>query len=297
MILQTAFLQFRAIPRSIACPLRRDSSIVVSWISKRYSSGTQTALGTAKPLSTPKNAPLRLKPASPPPTRADERFRKFNFQLSQSSGPVDIFKAPSHRSYMFGAYSTALFCYLYGGYNFYATSVDPIVKVAKWQEYTFAGVCVLMAAMGTVFLRRGANLIASITATRSQGQTQLLIKVRRMVPFRKQREIIATPDQISFSRQLVVPQAHMTEEGRVAAQKQWESHRAISKVSFFKAPLKKTSLALWRLFMSSRRLFTQEHFAYVKVAGHNTEFRMDTMGEVSPELLLLEKGARHGVLS
>nr|KMM69601.1 hypothetical protein CPAG_05916 [Coccidioides posadasii RMSCC 3488] len=223
--------------------------------------------------------------------------RKFNFQISQASGPVEIFKAPSHRSYILGAVSVATFCYLYAGYNFYTTSIDPLMQVAKWQEYTFAGICVVMAAMGTVFLRRGGNLIASITASRPQGQqTQLSIKVRRMVPFLRQREIIATPDQISFSRQLVVPHSQMSEEGRAAAQKRWESERAVSQMAFFKDPLKKTSQAFWKFFVNSRRLFTQEHFAYVKIKGQTADFRLDILGTFSSELLLLQKVALQSAL-
>lgn len=277
--------------RALSFPLRRDP-FIISRILKRNSSSGETVLGAAKPVSTLKTPVLRLKPAAPTPVRADERFRKFNFQLSQAPGPIEIYKAPPQRSYIFGAYSIAFFCYLYAGYNFYATSANPIVQVAKWQEYTFAGICVVMGAMGTVFLRRGGNLIASITASRSQGKTQLLIKVRRMVPFRKQREIIATPEQISFSRQLGVPYTRVSKEARVAAQKLMEAQHAVSQTPFFKAPLKRTSLALWRIFMNSRRLFTQENFVYAKIAGHKADFRVDTMGYLSPELLLLEMGAR-----
>ncbi|EAS28862.3 uncharacterized protein CIMG_07608 [Coccidioides immitis RS] len=277
--------------------LRRDPSSSCR-VFQRHSSGKRDVLASAKPVPTPKaSAALRLKPASPPSTRSDERFRKFNFQISQASGPVEIFKAPSHRSYILGAVSVATFCYLYAGYNFYTTSIDPLMQVAKWQEYTFAGICVVMAAMGTVFLRRGGNLIASITASRPQGQqTQLSIKVRRMVPFPRQREIIATPDQISFSRQLVVPHSQMSEEGRAAAQKRWESERAVSQMAFFKAPLKKTSHAFWKFFVNSRRLFTQEHFAYVKIEGQTADFRLDTLGTFSSELLLLQKVALQSAL-
>ncbi|KMU76586.1 hypothetical protein CISG_05729 [Coccidioides immitis RMSCC 3703] len=133
--------------------LRRDPSSSCR-VFQRHSSGKRDVLASAKPVPTPKaSAALRLKPASPPSTRSDERFRKFNFQISQASGPVEIFKAPSHRSYILGAVSVATFCYLYAGYNFYTTSIDPLMQVAKWQEYTFAGICVVMAAMGTVFLR------------------------------------------------------------------------------------------------------------------------------------------------
>ncbi|KAI1913141.1 hypothetical protein LOZ53_002614 [Ophidiomyces ophidiicola] len=128
------------------------------------------------------------------------------------------------------------------------------------------------------------------------GQTQLSIKVRRMLPFLKQREILVTPEQLSFSRQLVVPHEHLTEEGRIAAQKRWESQRVVSETPFYKAPLKKINLGLWMFFMNTRRLFTQEHFVYTKIAGKKSDFRMDTMGTLSPELFLLEKGTRQGIL-
>ncbi|EEP82808.1 predicted protein [Uncinocarpus reesii 1704] len=279
-------------PRSHARLLQGRASSIF----RRHASSKQAALKAAKPPSSTPNPPaLRLKPAAPPPPRSDTRFRKFNFDLSQSSGPVELFKAPSHRSYIFSAYSTAFFCCLFSGYNFWAISIDPIIKPDRWQEYTFGGICVVMSAMGAVFFRRGTNLIASITAARSEGQTRLSIKVRRIIPFLKQREIIATPEQVSFSRKLVVPNPKMTSEEMAATHRRWEAERVVAETPFFKAPLKKVNLGFWRFFRNTRRLFTQEYFVYVTIAGQKAEFRMDGMGTFSPQMFELEKSARGGV--
>ena len=147
--------------------------------------------------------------------------------------------------------------------------------------------------MGTAFLWRGTNLISSITATRSKDKSQLLVKVRRVAPFLRQREIVTSPSQLSISRRLVVPPSQITSEGWDEAQKQLQNQRALAKRGFFDAPISKISFSIWRIFMNARRLFTQEHFVYVTIEGHKGSFRLDTTGEISQDFYLLEKSLTH----
>lgn len=256
--------------------------------SRRFSPGLLRRYATNRGSSL--EPPLPLKPSS---RRLDERFREFDCRIAQHHGPVELFTAPSHRSYVIGAYSLATFCYCYTGYNAYITVFDPVAGVGRLEGILLGGACLVTAMMGTVFLSRGSNLISSITATRSQGQTQLLVRVRRMVPFLRQREIAARPSQMSLSNRLVVPLSQHNSEGWKEAQRQLENQRALEKKNFFKAPISKISFAVWRIFMNARRLFTQEHFLHLKIDGQKGSFRLDTTGEMSQHFFHLEKGMIH----
>lgn len=221
-------------------------------------------------------------PVREPPSSRLGRFERF---VSEHEGPVVLFKAPSHTSYIFGAYSVAAFCYAYAGINYYAIAIDPRLSVGGIEQILFGGICMVMAAMGTVFLLRGSRLISSVVATKSEGTTRLDFKVRRLVPFLKQREFSIHPSKLSCTRQVVVAPRNASQRA-MDQQKKAESD-ALAQTSFFKAPIKRSSYAMWKVFISARRLFSQEHFVHLKVEGQRGTLRMDTSGDVSNGFFLL----------
>jgi hypothetical protein len=114
-----------------------------------------------------------------------------------------------------------------------------------------------------------------------------------MVPFVRQREIVATPSQLSISRRFVANPALFSSEGWNGFQKPLEKQRAIAKTSFFDAPISKISFAIWRIFMNARRLFTAEHFLFIRIEGHKGSFKLDATGQISQDFHLLRKIVAH----
>ncbi|KAL1859259.1 hypothetical protein Plec18170_002375 [Paecilomyces lecythidis] len=198
-------------------------------------------------------------------------------------GEVVLYKAPSQRTYILGAYGMAAFCFSYAVYNSNITFRDPKFPLPVWQQSLFGGVCVIMSIMGTVFLFKTNRLIRTITAVHSNGKTVVRFSVRNFIPFRKPVEFDAVPRQIVFSRRVVVSPDAM---GPDAAERS-SRNDAVSKVSFFRAPFKKISFTLWKAFCSVRRLFTQEGFVVVEVDGRKGDLRMDLEGFVSNDLFLV----------
>ncbi|KAK2748354.1 hypothetical protein FQN57_001012 [Myotisia sp. PD_48] len=234
---------------------------------------------TAVPLKKPSQAAI-----------SNSRFRRFEWEISKLGGtPTCLYQAPGQRSYIVGAYSTATFCYAYAGYNFYTTSIDPLMRIGWYQELLFGGICFVMAIMGTVFFRRGFGLISQITAANTNGRTHLSIKVRRMLPFLKQRELLVTPAEVSVSKRIAVAERELTKEGFQESQNRLESQLKVDGSRFLQMPWKKVSLATWRIFQNARRLFTQENFVYVKIQGQKDTLRLDTQGAFSHEFHLLQK--------
>ncbi|GAB1213761.1 hypothetical protein ATERTT37_002914 [Aspergillus terreus] len=245
---------------------QQPKSVKPSTPSKTYSSGT---------YSPPEES---LKFAG----RRPEGFGKLERKVAKE-GKVLLFKAPSHRSYVLGAYGITAFCFAYSVYNSNAVFRDPVVPLPMWQQALFGGVCVMMSVMGTVFLFKTGRLIRTVNAVNVNGQTYLRFTVRSMIPFKKPYEFDTLPRQIAFSRRLVVtPETmHRMENPGIAQPEQ------PARTSIYKLPLTKMSQILWRVFRSVRQLFTTEDFILLEVEGQKGVFRMDSGGYVSEDFLVV----------
>lgn len=199
-----------------------------------------------------------------------------------ATGEVLLFKAPSHRPYVLTAFGLSGFCFAYSLYNSNAVFRDPLVPLPMWQKSLFGGICIVMSVMGTLFLTRTAFLVKNIKAVNSEGRMRVLFSVRSMVPFKKPYQIEAAPGDISFKRKLTVsPEA--------AKRYELDNRRLGQDIqddpSFMKSPVSALSFQLWRTFQSMRQVFTNEDFIIVQVAGRKTQFRLDSNGYVSNDLL------------
>ncbi|KAF9892885.1 hypothetical protein FE257_000474 [Aspergillus nanangensis] len=215
--------------------------------------------------------------------RRPEGFGKLERKVAKE-GQVLLFKAPSHRSYVLGAYGITAFCFAYSVYNSNAVFRDPVVPLPMWQQGLFGGICVMMSVMGTVFLVKTGRLIRTVNAVNVNNQTVLRFTVRSIVPFKKPYEFDAMPRQIAFSRRLVVTSDSVFSRTQSPGSDPSQTIEA-PKVSIYRAPLTKMSVLLYRLFRSVRQLFTQEDFILLEIEGQNGVFRMDSGGYVSEDFL------------
>lgn len=140
----------------------------------------------------------------------------------------------------------------------------------------------MMSVMGTVFLTKTGRLIKSVNAVSSNGQTYLRFTVRSMIPFRKAYEFDSLPRQIAFSRRLVVTPGSMNR-----AQPETPRDAKPTHTEILKAPAKKISVGIWKIFANVRKLFTQEGFILLEVEGQKGVFRMDSAGFVSEDFLVI----------
>lgn len=246
----------------------------------------------AKAAIKPKQQPIAYKPQPKVQAQSAEETLKFAGRRPEGFGKLErkvakegtllLFSAPSLRSYVLGAYGIASFCFAYAVYNSNAVFRDPLVPLPMWQQGLFGGICVMMSVMGTVFLVKTSRLIRSVHAVAVNGQTYLRFNVRSAVPFKKSYSFDVLPRQIAFSRRLIVsPSAQTARHAELAAGAQK------SQVSFFKAPLQKTSMIIWRLFRAVRQIFTQEDFILLEVEGQKGVFRMDSAGYVAEDFLII----------
>ncbi|KAJ5357921.1 hypothetical protein N7541_005079 [Penicillium brevicompactum] len=198
------------------------------------------------------------------------------------SGEVLLFKAPSHRAYVLTAFGLSGFCFAYSLYNSNATFRDPIVPLPMWQKSLFGGICIVMSVMGTLFITRTGSLVRHIKAVNSDGRMRVLFSVRSLMPFKKPYQIDVAPGDISFKRKLTV-------SPETAKRYELDSKRLGRGLQepprFFKSPVSAMSYQLWRTFQSMRQVFTNEDFIIVQVAGRKSQFRLDSNGYVSNDLL------------
>lgn len=273
--------------------LRHLSPHYFSTCVSRHATVKSSSLGAVKAAPSKFRA---SKLGSPMPAVAglNERFRAFNDFLSKAKGSVQLFNAPSHRAYVFSAYSTAIFCYVYTGWHLYTSFFDIKVDISRWIKGFFAGMCIVMGAMGTVVLRRGSNLVSAMSAVRSQGQTNVHIKVRRMIPFAKHKELVTTPEEISFSRSVLASPGLDASDRLGSVDQQWRARKEMHMLPFYKAPLKKISFASWSAFMNMRRIITQEYFVYMSLKDQKQTLRVDLTGDFAPVFRDLERGVFSG---
>ncbi|KAL4870834.1 hypothetical protein BDV12DRAFT_165317 [Aspergillus spectabilis] len=205
-------------------------------------------------------------------------FAKLERKVAKE-GELILFKAPSHSSYVLGAYGIAFFCFAYSIYHSNAVFRDPVIELPQWQKVATGGICIVMSAMGTVFLAKTGRLIKSVKAINSNGQAYLRFSVRNIVPFLKPKEFDVLPRQIAFTRRLVVaPDASRGQQAQ-------ESSNKTS--SILKLPAKKISKLMYSLFRSIRQIFTQEDFVLLEVEGQRGVFRMDSAGYISEDFLVV----------
>jgi hypothetical protein len=267
-------------------------SLTLRSASRCWSSGAIRHAQLSKPIA--QRPPAQPNPASHPKLshldkatlrfagRRPEGFGRLERKVAKQ-GNIVLFKAPSQRSYILGAYGIATFCFAYSVYNSYVTFRDPKAHLPTWQKTLLGGICVIMSVMGTVFVFRTSRLIKTLTAVDLNGRTYLRFAVRPMIPFRKLWVFDVSPREIAFARRLVVPPRRMT----LDAQTNRPGQKAIAELSFFQAPFKKLSFSFWKAFLSTRRLFTQENFIFLDVKGQKGSFRVDLNGYLSDDLLLV----------
>ncbi|KAL4810211.1 hypothetical protein BDV18DRAFT_130529 [Aspergillus unguis] len=211
--------------------------------------------------------------------RRPSGFAKLERKVAKE-GNLTLYKSPSHRGYILGAYGAAFFCFAYAVYNSHITFLDPLVKLPRWQQVMTGSICVVMSAMGTVFLMRTARLVKSVKAVSTNGQTSIRFSVRSIVPFKKPFEFDVLPRQIAFSRRLVInPEARRPEA--------LEAPTGSKFVAVMKAPTKYLSKFVYGLFRSLRQIFTQEDMILLEVESQNGTFRMDASGYISEDLFVI----------
>lgn len=275
MIPRSFTLRFGA----LKCPSNRiySSSRTFSSLTVRLAK-SQPRQPLSKPPTTPRNPPRN----SQPPLnykfmgRRPEGLGKFEQKVVQA-GRVLLFEAPSHSAYILGAYGVSAFCFAYAAIN---SSMNIGQNHPTWLKGAYISMCVVMSTLGTVFFARTGKLVKTITAVSSADGVKLLVDVRSMIPFRKPYTIQSTPRQLIFARKLAVDPRRTTPDGQLRPTPKMQ-------VSFFKQPLKAMNYHLFEIFLSFRRIFSQEDMILVELDGHSGSYRMDSNGYISNDIFAL----------
>lgn len=220
-------------------------------------------------------------PASPGLTkpgftrRLPQGFTLFERDVAKEKS-LRLYEAPNHRRYLFGCYSSAVALFAMA-VNFADIAYGRESKTPTWIKITNGVVSFVASIMGTIAILKSARLVKSLHAYRSKGQTYLRLTSRRLIPFMKPLTFDVHHSQITVAGRLVA-------SPEVARARRAEM-QPLMDVSFFKAPLKKTNLAFWRLFKGVRQVWTEEDFIKLRLEGQGGHFRMDLNGTPSKHLL------------
>lgn len=207
--------------------------------------------------------------------RRPQGFTLFEREVAKEKS-LQLYEAPNHRRYLFGCYTVAV-AFFAMAVNFADIAYRRESKAPTWIKITHGAVSFVASVMGTIAILKTARLVKSISAFRSHGQTYLRVTSRRLIPFAKPLTFDVHHSQVSVASELVA-------SPEVARATLAETQRLMG-VSFFKAPLKRTNLAFWRLFKGVRQVWTEEDFIKLTLEGQGGRFRMDSNGSISKHLM------------
>lgn len=239
---------------------------------------------TIPPKQPPKQAPTQPAPAKQALRQAlPGTAYAYIKQLAQRGGPTTLYEAPSHFWMKFGSWSTALFCFAYGGYTltFYLT---PPEGLAWWVGPSYSVIALVFAGVGTVFLLRTSGIVKTVRALpRSATQAgaaprvDMEVTVKSTLPLVRPRVVVAPVADVALKSRIVAPAEFMTPLEKVERKKEEarakEATRRYEMAHLFSAPFRHA----WRGAKSAvggvRQLFTGSGFGTLKVDGK--EYRLD----------------------
>lgn len=198
---------------------------------------------------------------------------------------VLLYKAPPLRTYVLSAYAIAAASIAQAVYTSEITFRDPIIPLQTWHKLTYGAVCIVMSAVGTVFLVKTFNMIKFVQAFDYHGRTLIRFGINRWCPFLRPRTVDVVPAQITYSRRLVTENT----QNPVRSTLETPRREPLTVKTFFTAPVKGVSRMLWRVFYSVKRTFTSEDFILVNIDGQNGVFKMDTQGPLSEDFFYVSR--------
>ena len=245
-----------------------------SW--KSFTSSARCAQSsTARPASKNPSKPTSesLKFAGRPP----EGLRLLERKVVKHKR-IPLYEAPSHRTYLFSAYSLATVAFACSVYNSYTTFHDPILPLQTWHKVAFGAAAVMMSVLGTAAVGRTFRFVKSITAVESNGGMRIRFVIRSPLPFMDPYKFEVLPRQVVFSRRLVAGADH---PGRPDIEVKKEP---LTVKTVLTMPLKKVNSFMHGLFRAMRQIFTGEDQLKVEVEGQGNPFKIDMKGYLSSDL-------------
>lgn len=241
-----------------------------------------------------------------------DALREFDRQFKANNGRIELYNARPHRKYIFVTCATATICFLFAGYHAQAVFLNGTEENSKWTKILWGAFCPVLVAFGVHALRRGRKLISGLTAVRIQGKPQLEIKVRRLLPFLKDRCVVTSMSQVSFKLRRLPAQApaqipktkkdgrEVPLLGQMYKEKAAERRQAAkdgktdqlsgsNALSFFKAPVKKTSVVVQEVVGDARSLIDWDAFTTLSIEGKDKglKYEWHPRSGMTPELVLL----------
>lgn len=239
----------------------------------------------AKPAA-PRQAPAKPSPAArtaPAATAKALPGTAYGYikQLAQRGAPMTLYEAPSHAWMRFGSWSTAIFCFCYGGYTltFY---LAPPEGLAWWVGPSYSVIAIAFALVGTTFLMRTNGIVKTIRAIpeasgAATARLNLEVTVKSTLPFVKPRVMTVPCEKVAMKSRIVAPAEFMTPLEKVEKKKEEaaakEARRKYEMAHLFSAPFRHAWRGAGSALRGMRQLFTGSGFGTLKVG--DASYRLD----------------------
>lgn len=248
--------------------------------SRFFSTGTRLCAAAPK---APKSPASRVpKPTLSKTGIAPSRYA-FIKSLATKPTPTMLYEAPSHFWFYFGCWSSGLF--LLGWTALTArTTMDQPEGVAPWVGYVFGFCYVLLVAMAFFLLSKTPNVVQTIRLVPRQaaasatgasstvnGQAQLEVTVKSMVPFMRSKVVTADLDKVAMQSRFSLPEEFVPELKRLELKRQQEeAKKALWKFDMehiLTMPFRRVGRVIRRIFVGMRSAWTDMGFGVIEVNG------------------------------
>ncbi|KAI9755374.1 MAG: hypothetical protein M4579_004303 [Chaenotheca gracillima] len=221
--------------------------------------------------------------------------QSFADTLAIRSSPTLLYQAPPYRAFILGSYAFSFFCFSYAGWNFYQHYLFPPPGLATWVPIAFGVVCIFMTGFGTWLLLGPSRIIRSISAIPLRSPSAHSLTTPRGAPLNLEIELFPVLPGISPRRRIIIPPSSFNLSSRLyqpyadpeaalryitprEAALAREAEIKYDREHIMTVPFRHLSQALFKVFVSLRRVWTREGFTRVFVQGRKGVWKLDAGG-------------------
>ena len=232
----------------------------------------------------PRHKP-NIAPKAPIPSSRAVEYQSFADSLVRGNEPTILFQGPPNRLTNFAAYTATSFTFLLVAWYGYYGLFDPDIEPNSWNVSLKGLVIVATVALtflGSYFFLGTLRRIRKITAMPINGNVTLRLEYRPAfpLPWRENVVVIAKPTDLTLEKRIVDPRTMLGPEGMVEMARRKKEIEATNAMPFYTAPIKKFSIGTHNLFLAFRNIMFPEGYIYLKIAGKNGAWKLDTLDGV-----------------
>ena len=193
------------------------------------------------------------------------------------SGRTQLYTAPSHAWFLWGAYFAGGFCFFGAFMIFQVGFWQPQPDLPAFVPWAHRTGLVTLGAIGAWPILRSAGHITALNLVRlANGSIKMRVTVRRMLPlpFIPPRQFVIDPSDFLLPSRMVA---------QLSIPAMADTRQLLGMGNILTRLRRRISLVLWSFFAGTRKMFTQEGVMDIAIKGQGANFRLDIDGHFAAD--------------